>query len=99
MMETPCLHSELVQYALDRRLTLDCPLSSGAFESILVERGLAAGALGYVSKDAAGDELGAVGCLNRAVPARQTLPDALSDKENNRNELARHDSTIDSSNS
>jgi DNA-binding NarL/FixJ family response regulator len=50
-------------------------------ESILVDRGLAAGALGYVLKDSAGDEL--VPAVRSALNGRQFVSRALSQEKRN----------------
>ena len=47
-------------------------------EPILVERGLAAGALGYVLKDAAGDEL--VTAVRAALGGRRFVSSALAEE-------------------
>jgi DNA-binding NarL/FixJ family response regulator len=47
-------------------------------ESVLVARGLAAGALGYVLKDAAGDEL--VPAVRAALDGERFVSSALTDK-------------------
>ena len=49
------------------------------FESILVERGLAAGALGYVLKDSAGDEL--VAAVQAALEGHRCVSAALGGPE------------------
>jgi DNA-binding NarL/FixJ family response regulator len=48
-------------------------------QPILVERGLAAGALGYVLKDAAGDEL--VGAVHAALSGQRYVSRTLSSRE------------------
>jgi len=50
-------------------------------EPLLVERGLAAGALGYVLKDAAGDEL--VDAVHAALEGHRFVGSALDDRRTN----------------
>ena len=56
-------------------------------ERILVERGLAAGALGYVLKDAAGDEL--VAAVRAALGGQRFVSGALADRKDEMKTLAR----------